>query len=154
MYRIISNMCTPPMISKNKNTDGKLAYVTGNRREYRLIQMQSKILWNCLKFRKPGRFPVKAFFLLLSRDNTNWISLLLLTSEIPIDRNYSGASVPHSEDKKNPINFSSTSLSEGKAHFWEGFSWKAESKESNKTATVPQRSLPGIRGGAAAWGNG
>lgn len=150
MYRIISNMYTPPMISKNKNTDGKLAYVTGNRREYRLIQIQSKILWNCSKFRKPGRLPVKAFFLLLSRDNTNWISL---TSEIPIDRNYSGASVPHSEDKKNPINFNSTSLSEGKAHFWEGFSWKVESKESNKAATVPQRSSPGIRGGVAGWGN-
>lgn len=49
------------------------------------------------------------------------------------DRNYKGALVAHSEEK-NSINFSIISLSEGKAHLGEGFSWMPE---SNKT--VPQR---------------
>lgn len=37
MYRTISNIYTLSMVSKNENTDGKLTYVIGNRREYRLI---------------------------------------------------------------------------------------------------------------------
>lgn len=37
MYRTISNIYIPSNISKNENTDGKLTYVIGDRREHKLI---------------------------------------------------------------------------------------------------------------------